>query len=116
MPTALRFATPALQQALLAALRELPSLVIEADGTARFAAADWPTASAAAHAIRNAQFRWYLQRFDNEPQLRRFVELLQERQLPYELEYHDSGPWLLLPKSDGKLHEDLAGVVIDEGL
>jgi hypothetical protein len=109
----IRFQDAALQSAFLSELEQdsVPH-TLDSAGSVCFADADAVAAIDAAHRVRDAQFPWFFLRWDTEELTERFAGALSRARLPYFIEYHESGTWVVVRRADKSNHALLTADVI----
>jgi hypothetical protein len=111
----IRFQDVALQSALLQELEQAGvAHVLDGAGSVCFTDADSDDVMDAAHRVRDAHFRGYFLKWGTEELTERFTVALNQAGLPFFLEYHDSGTWFFVRRTDKSDHERLTGEVLIE--
>lgn len=110
-----RFEDDELQATLV---REIERAAVEYrpadDGAVSFGEAKLTAIMAVVNRVRDAQFPWYLQKWNTEAESNRYRRVLQQAGLPFIAERHEDGTWFLVRRQDRAQHDELAGQVQDD--
>ena len=68
----------------------------------------------AVNRVRDAQFPWYLQKWNAETEADRYREILKKAGLPFVAERHEDGTWFLVRRQDRAQHDELWRHVQDD--
>ena len=114
-PRYILFEQQALQSALMRVLDDAGvAYRLDGKGAVTFSEANAPAIMDAAHRIRDAQFPWYLLKWQTEPKAERYRALMVAAGLPYVVERHESGTWFLVRRADRAQHDLLWERVDDD--
>ncbi len=104
----LKFEDAALQSSFLEQLRRSGiAYELNRSGAVAFAEENANTIISAAHRVRDAQFPWYFLKWKTEGEAARYQNILKQANIPFFVEQHESGTWLLVRRADRACHERL---------
>jgi len=104
----LKFEDAALQSSFLEQLRRSGiACELNRSGAVAFAEENANTIISAAHRVRDAQFPWYFLKWKTEREAARYQNILKQANIPFFVEQHESGTWLLVRRADRACHERL---------
>ncbi len=104
----MKFEDAALQSSFLEQLRR-PGIAykLNRSGAVAFGDEEATAIVSAAHQVRDAQFPWYFLKWKTEREAARYRNILKQANIPFFVEQHQSGTWLLVRRADRVAHERL---------
>jgi len=115
MPTrSIRFEDQVLQERFVSAL-VLNEVAFSAGplGAVECSEEQWISVNTVAHSIRDSCYKWYFSSWDTQELSDRFLAIVRESGLPFQLEHHEDRDIFLLSKSHESQYLALSAKVLD---